>query len=145
MKETKTISEKMYTVENFDTLYTRYQALVRQQINKLHIYRDHDDYYQEGMYAIVQALKVMDPYHPNQLGYITQHVRRRLIDKLRQESRLTTPLLFTDDEQKYDCGCQQDYECELLDCFDPADQLLMHLIMKGYSTREIAGKLGISV
>ncbi|MGL6009851.1 MAG: sigma-70 family RNA polymerase sigma factor [Culicoidibacterales bacterium] len=145
MKETPILNENLYTVENFNTLYTRYQTLVGQQITKLHIYRDHDDYFQEGMYAIVQALKTMDPYHPNQLAYLTQHVRRRLIDKLRRESRLTTPIIFTDDQTKFDYGTYEAYECELLDFFDPEDQTLIHFILKGYSTTEIAKKLGISI
>ncbi|MGL4624174.1 MAG: sigma-70 family RNA polymerase sigma factor [Culicoidibacterales bacterium] len=135
--------EQLYTVDNFSVMYQRYQTLVHQQIHKLSIYRDHEDYFQEGMCAIIQALPKLDPYHPNQIGYLTQHVRRRLIDKLRQQQRQTQAITYTDDDQNLEQSHEREYECDLLDCFDPSDHTIIHFVLKGYSTREIAEHLGV--
>lgn len=143
MRPTVPGSEQLYTVDNFHVMYQRYQTIVHQQIHKLNIYRDHEDYFQEGMCAIIQALSSLDPYHPNQIGYLTQHVRRRLIDKLRQQQRQTQGVIYTDDEQNLERSTACEYECDLLDCFDPNDQTIIHFVLKGYSNREIAEHLGV--
>lgn len=138
------IITSLYTVENFHTMYSRYQTIVHQQIYKLGIYRDTDDYFQEGMCAIVQALPTIDANHPNKLGYLSQHVRRRLIDKLRQQQHQTAQIFFTDDDTTLERGECCEYECDLLDQFDPQDQTIVHFVLKGYSNKEIAKIMGVN-
>lgn len=143
IKQESIMNENVYTVDSFQIMYRRYQTIVEQQIRKLGIFKDKEDYFQEGMYAILEALPTLSPYHPNKVAYLTQHVRRRLIDTLRKTNRQTAPIIYSDDQTLYEEHVTQTYECELLDYFDPEDLTIVHLILKGYKHKEIATKLGI--
>lgn len=71
----KNITEKNYPI---------YQAIVYKQLSKFNIFYDREDYFQEGMLALCQALQRYNPaYSDNLEAYLTIHVKWHLISCLR--------------------------------------------------------------
>lgn len=70
----------------FDEAVSQYNKLIKNQIKRLRIYKNHDEYYQTGLIALWDAYRKYDETKGSFSNYAFQTVRGNLLTKLRLEN-----------------------------------------------------------
>ncbi|MED1204690.1 sigma-70 family RNA polymerase sigma factor [Heyndrickxia acidicola] len=82
----------------FSEIAEQYQELIYHLINKLHIYRDKEEFYQTGLIALWEAYEKFDDQKAAFLSYAYALVRGRMLDLLKQKKRLEERNVYPDEE-----------------------------------------------
>ena len=117
---------------------------------------DHDDLYQEGMFALLNAVKTYDAKQGASFStYVNLLVRRRLISFAKRTQRGALPQISAEPEELNltDCSVedrvfQEENYRELVgfikDCLSDKEQEALKLFLNGFSYTEIAEKMGVT-
>ncbi|MGL4624173.1 MAG: hypothetical protein ACRCWD_04730 [Culicoidibacterales bacterium] len=130
--------------QDFEAEYGLYRKIVNQQLNKLNIYYNREDYFQEGLLSIVVANRGYDAGKmPNRIAYLTLHVKWKLQSLLRAEGERLTR------EERYQRWLNDEYQKTSQECYwygihDPIIRIIIRDIQLGYTKKELAQRLGVS-
>lgn len=72
---------------NFETLAAEYGNMIRVIINRMHIYKNQDEFYQIGLVALWEASRKFDAEKGNFTNYAYTTIKGRLLQHLRKECK----------------------------------------------------------
>ncbi|OIJ14248.1 hypothetical protein BKP35_07035 [Anaerobacillus arseniciselenatis] len=75
------------TDKSFDEIAKNYEPLIKKQLKLLNIYKDHEEYFQEGLIALWEAYKRFDPEKGKFSSFAIITVRGRLLSLLNKEKK----------------------------------------------------------
>lgn len=150
--------------DSLDILIRKYMGLIRSQVRKSFLVGgDEEDLLQEGLLALINAVKLYDPSKNKSFSsYVTLCVHSRIIDTIRKATRgkhkiLNDAFSLFDDETSFNPITTIDplnnyLEKEKLQNFykklniilNPLQNKLLKLYFEGYTYSEISDKLNIS-
>jgi DNA-directed RNA polymerase len=130
----------------FSEIAEQYQELIYHLINKLHIYRDKEEFYQTGLIALWEAYEKFDDQKAAFLSYAYALVRGRMLDLLKQKKRLEERNVYPDEEfwmHKENTSEETPLELDILHlyCIGMTEKQVKWTILTfyhGMSVREIA-------
>jgi RNA polymerase sigma factor (sigma-70 family) len=74
-------------LESFEQLAEQYKPMIHKIINSLHIYRNQDEFYQNGLIALWEASIRFDPSKGNFTNYAYTYIKGSLLKQLDKEFR----------------------------------------------------------
>lgn len=77
----------MDTEKNFEKIFKQYENMIKKQIKTLHIYKNHDEFFQIGMIALWEAMQRYDQRKGNFSAYAYVTVRGKMLEQLKKEKR----------------------------------------------------------
>ncbi|MEN1969853.1 sigma-70 family RNA polymerase sigma factor [Lentibacillus sp. N15] len=152
--------------ESFEEVLRNYEKIIYYHIHKLHIHDPHQEFYQEGLYALWQAYQTFQPNKSKLSTYLHSMIHNHLIDVLRKQEcqqrydRLYIREIMTHQESGNRCCytkipvCDEPWIASFeVDLWQWLHALLTvnqwkwvkYFILKGLSNHEIAMKEGVSV
>ncbi|MDY0407610.1 sigma-70 family RNA polymerase sigma factor [Paracerasibacillus soli] len=72
----------------FEEIFEQNERRIYYQLHKLNIRDPHHEFFQEGLVALWNAYEKYDPNRGPMSTYFNFHIRNRIIDKIRKESRV---------------------------------------------------------
>lgn len=129
---------------NYKQEYPLYQKIINQQLNKLSIRYNREDFFQEGMLAIFLANDKYDSARGGErLGFLTICVKWKFQTLLRWEGRHRVS------EQRYYQWLKTAYQQTSQTCYwyevsDPLQRTIIRDLQRGYYKTDLARKLGMS-
>jgi RNA polymerase sigma factor (sigma-70 family) len=131
---------------SFNEIAEQYQELIYHIINKLHIYRDKEEFYQTGLIALWEAYEKFDDQKASFLSYAYAVVKGRMLDLLKQKKRLEERNVYPDEEfwtKNEDTTRETPLELDILHlyCIGMTEKQVKWTIFtfyNGMSVREIA-------
>ncbi|MFZ3588991.1 sigma-70 family RNA polymerase sigma factor [Bacillus sp. DJP31] len=143
----------LHSLPEFQRIYEEEEWLIHYAINQLHLYKNQDEYYQEGLIGLWEAYVRFDESHGASFRtFAFQTIRGKLLTYLRKSKRiedsqatLTEVLIDTTEDQQLTLPLEQetilDY-CEGL-TKEQRRWVILHFIeCKGQN--QIAKQLGVS-
>ncbi|WP_088104221.1 sigma-70 family RNA polymerase sigma factor [Halalkalibacter urbisdiaboli] len=83
---------------DFEKVLETFEPLIKGQLKKLHLYQDHEEFYQVGVIALWEAYRHFDDEKGCFEAYAYQTVRGRLLTKLRRERLYSERTIFLDEQ-----------------------------------------------
>ncbi|MED3563079.1 sigma-70 family RNA polymerase sigma factor [Bacillus xiapuensis] len=74
-------------MESFDELVVQYKPMIHKIINTLHIYKNWDEFYQQGLIALWKASNRFDPEKGNFTNYAYNYIRGFLLLELTKANK----------------------------------------------------------
>ncbi|WP_226376825.1 sigma-70 family RNA polymerase sigma factor [Oceanobacillus halotolerans] len=76
-----------HEIDMFDTIFKQNERRIHYHIHKLHIQDPHNEFYQEGLYALWKAYETYEPTKGPMATYFNYTIRNQLIDMIRKRNR----------------------------------------------------------
>lgn len=151
---------------DFEEIVAQNRNRIHYHIHRLNIYDPHQEFYQEGLFAMWKAYQKYEPDRGPLATYFNYTIRHRLIDLLRQKNREKhkDALLFGSSLEKMSLTCSHSkIESVLIESFeskldimklDPYLRILLtdkqwtwlkYYIFENMPIREIAAQEGVTV
>ncbi|WP_428910019.1 sigma-70 family RNA polymerase sigma factor [Niallia sp. Krafla_26] len=136
---------------DFQELATHYSKMIHSIIHSLHIYKDHDEFYQIGLIALWNASENFDETKAQFSTYAYHFIKGRMLTHLKKEKKQEDASTTMSEEDWLQLGYH--------DCFLEKETLLSHFYhltekeeqwvmlryYEGLSNKEIADRLGLKV
>jgi RNA polymerase sigma factor (sigma-70 family) len=85
-------------LESFEQLVDQYQPMIHKIIHSLHIYKDHDEFYQHSLIALWEASRRFDVEKGNFTNYAYSYIKGYLLMELKQIHKHQERNVQTDEE-----------------------------------------------
>jgi RNA polymerase sigma factor (sigma-70 family) len=140
-------------LESFEQLAEQYKPMIHKIINSLHIYRNQDEFYQNGLIALWEASTRFDPSKGNFTNYAYTYIRGSLLKQLDKEFRYQQRSICQKEEFWENTGeyhIDNPLEVDILQSYcesmTPNQQKwVFYTIMGDLSVKEIAERENVSV
>lgn len=138
----------------FEEILYQYEPLIKAQMKKLNLYRQHDDYYQIGAIALWEAYKNFDADKGSFSAYALHTVRGHMLMMLRKEQQFAERHLLYDSLERdlppfreliYERNDIVELLTPYLHYLSPREKLwLYEAIIAGKKLGELASEQGVS-
>lgn len=131
----------------FTETVTLYEKMIKNQMKRLCLYRDYEEYYQCGLIGLWKAYEKYEEEKGTFSAYAFVTVRGYLIEKLKKESRFQKRHTFAGQEALQNvCGAEASSEVQ--DYMSLLDEKEKHIIYErfyvGKKIHEIAEEMGMT-
>ncbi|WIY61117.1 sigma-70 family RNA polymerase sigma factor [Bacillus arachidis] len=131
----------------FTETVTLYEKMIKNQMKRLCLYRDYEEYYQCGLIGLWKAYEKYEEEKGTFSAYAFVTVRGYLIEKLKKESRFQKRHTFAGQETLQNvCGAEASSEVQ--DYMSLLDEKEKHIIYErfyvGKKIHEIAEEMGMT-
>jgi len=132
--------------ETFTETVVLYEGMIVNQIKKLGIYQDHEEYYQCGLIGLWYAYERFDAEKGSFPAYAVVTVRGYILERLKKECVVQERYVCTDQyEERFEC---EDAGTRAKDFMSVLDERERHIISErffvGKTMGEIANEIGMT-
>ncbi|MEN1937292.1 sigma-70 family RNA polymerase sigma factor [Paenibacillus sp. 102] len=131
----------------FTEAVTLYEKMIKNQMKKLCLYRDYEEYYQCGLIGLWKAYEKYEEEKGTFSAYAFVTVRGYLLEKLKKENRFQKRHTFASQEILQNvCGAEVSSEVqEYMSLLDKKEKyIILEHFYAGKKIHEIAQKLGMT-
>lgn len=135
----------------FEQLAAQYSNMIHSIIHSLHIYKDHDEFYQIGLIALWNAQENFDVTKGQFSTYAYSFIKGRMLNHLKKETKQENHCSAISEEDWVEIGYEDRFlEKEMLLSYfyhltDKEKQWVLLRFYEGISNREIAERLELKV
>jgi RNA polymerase sigma factor (sigma-70 family) len=89
-------------VESFDELVVHYQPMITKIIKSLHIYKNHQEFYQTGLIALWEAAQSFDERKGSFSNYAYTSIKGKMLSEMTQNNRYMERNILPQQEEFWD-------------------------------------------
>ncbi|WP_042354135.1 sigma-70 family RNA polymerase sigma factor [Bacillus rubiinfantis] len=140
-------------MESFEQLVEQYEPMIHHLINSLHIYKNKEEFFQDGLIALWEAKERFDPKKGKFSSYAYSYMKGRLLTSLKVAVRDSERNVAADEtfwEYEEDTAAFRPFPLEELglDCDSLTTnqrKWLEYVVWGDLSIRDIAAREGVSI